>query len=195
MHDIVEKHINKNIELLNLLKTRVDVIVKIAEMIIEILRSGNKILLFGNGGSAADAQHLAAEFVGRFQLERKGLPAIALTTNTSSLTSIGNDYGFEYVFSRQVEALGKRGDLALGISTSGNAANVIEGIKEAKKIGMITVGFTGNNGGSLKKLFDEGNLIDLVFIAPGQETPHIQEMHIMAGHIICEIVENELFGK
>ncbi len=193
MRDIVEKHISKNIELLNELKTQIDVIVEIAGKFIETLRSGNKILLFGNGGSAADAQHLAAEFVGRFRLERKGLPAIALTTNTSSLTSIGNDYGFQDVFKRQIEALGKPGDLAVGISTSGNAANVIEGIEEAKRIGMVTVGFTGSHGGSLKKLFDEEKSVDLVFIAPGQETPHIQEMHIMAGHIICELVENELF--
>jgi D-sedoheptulose 7-phosphate isomerase len=195
MRDIVEKHISKNIELLNELKTQIDVIVEIAGKFIEALRSGNKILLFGNGGSAADAQHIAAEFVGRFQLERKGLPAIALTTNTSSLTSIGNDYGFQDVFKRQIEALGKPGDLAVGISTSGSADNVLKGIEEAKKIGMITVGFTGSHGGSLKKLFDEKKSVDLIFIAPGQGTAHIQEMHIMAGHIICELVENELFQK
>ncbi len=189
MHNTVEKHINKNIELLENLKSQVDVITEIAGRFIETLRRGNKILLFGNGGSAADAQHIAAEFVGRFQLERKGLPAMALTTNTSSLTSIGNDYGFQDVFRRQIEALGKPGDLAVGISTSGNADNVLQGIEEAKKIGMITVGFTGSHGGSLKKL------VDLVFIAPAEGTPHIQEMHIVVGHIICELVEDELFKK
>ena len=186
MKDTIEEHINQKIESLNLLKTQIDVIVRIADRFIETIRSGNKILLFGNGGSAADAQHIAAEFVGRFKLEREPLPAIALTTNTSSLTSIGNDYGFQDVFKRQITALGSRGDLAVGISTSGNAANVIEGIAAAKTIGIGTVGFTGGDGGSLAKL------VDLAFVAPAQETPNIQEIHILTGHIICELVENNL---
>jgi len=189
MHEIVEKHLDENIKLIENLKAQIEIIAEIAEKFVETLQRGNKILLFGNGGSAADAQHIAAEFVGRFMYERKGLPAIALTANSSSLTSIGNDYGFEDVFRRQVEALGKPGDLAVGISTSGSAANVLEGIKTAKEIGITTVGFSRKQDNNLAKL------VDLAFTPPTVQTPHIQEMHIMAGHIICEIVENELFGK
>ena len=187
MQITTEKYLDRNIEFLKLLRTQSHLIVQIAEKFIEALQSGNKILFFGNGGSAADAQHLTAELVGRFKCERKALPAIALTTNTSSLTSIGNDYDFEDVFSRQVEALGKRGDLAVGITTSGNSKNVLKAVDAAKQIGMGTVGFTGGDGGALSKA------VDLAFIAPAQGTANIQEMHITTGHIICQLVEEKLF--
>lgn len=192
--DSVEQYLDENIESLNVLKRELDVIIKIAERFIDTLRRGNKVFFFGNGGSAADAQHLAAEFVGRFQMERKGLPAIALTANTSSLTSIGNDYGFEDVFRRQIEALGNKGDLAVGISTSGDAANVINGITAAKEMQLGTIVFTGKSGGSLGKLVQKG-IVDIAFFAPADRTPHIQEMHITTGHIICQLVEEELFKK
>ncbi len=187
MQITTEKYLDRNIEFLKLLRTQAHLIVRIAEKFIETFRNGNKILFFGNGGSAADAQHLTAELVGRFKCERKALPAIALTTNTSSLTSIGNDYDFEDVFSRQIEALGKSGDLAVGITTSGNSKNVLKAIDAAKQIGMGTVGFTGGDGGVLSKT------VDLALIAPAQETANIQEMHITAGHIICQLVEEKLF--
>lgn len=186
MKKTAEEYISKNIQYLQNLKSQAGTIVNIAEIFIEAIRRGNKILFFGNGGSAADAQHLGAEFVGRFKLERKGLPAIALTTNTSSLTSIGNDYGFEQIFSRQVEALGKKGDVAVGISTSGNAENVIAGIKMAKKMELRTVAFSGGDGGNLSKL------ADIALIVPANDTANVQELHITAGHIICELSEKEL---
>jgi D-sedoheptulose 7-phosphate isomerase len=167
------------------IETSVPVLENIAEALIKALRAGNKILLFGNGGSAADSQHIAAELVGRFQRERKALPAMALTTDTSILTSIGNDYSFEKVFSRQIEALGQPGDVAIGLSTSGNSPNVIQAVKAAQKMGMITIGFTGEGGGELK------NCVDFCFHAPTQHTPHIQEVHITAAHAICDIIEHE----
>lgn len=181
-----EEYISKNIQYLQNLKSQAGTIVNIAEIFIEAIRRGNKILFFGNGGSAADAQHLGAEFVGRFKLERKGLPAMALTTNTSSLTSIGNDYGFEQVFSRQVEALGEKGDVAVGISTSGNAKNVVAGIEMAKKMELRTVAFSGGDGGDLSKL------ADIALIVPANDTANVQELHITAGHIICELAEKAL---
>lgn len=153
------------------------------------LKNGNKILFAGNGGSAADAQHLAGELVNRFGFERPGLAAIALTTDTSILTSISNDYGFEKLFARQVEAIGKKGDILFSLSTSGNSANIIEGIKEAKKKGIINIGFTGRSGGKMK------TLCDLCLNITSDETPRIQEAHILVGHIICSLIENSLFGK
>lgn len=170
-------------------KTRVEVITQIAELIIDAYRQGNKVLWFGNGGSAADAQHLACELVSRFYLDRKALASIALTTNTSELTAIANDYDFIKVFARQVEALVNPGDVVIGISTSGSSQNVIEGIKEAKRLGAKTIAFTGANGGKLK-----GN-VDILLTVPSKVTPHIQESHIMVGHIICYLVEKELFGN
>lgn len=152
-------------------------------------RRGRKVILFGNGGSAADAQHIAAELVGRFMLERRPLPAIALSTNSSVVTAIGNDYGFETVFSRQIAGLAEKGDVAVGISTTGNSLNVIEGIKTAKKIGCRTIGFSGGNGGKMK------NLTDVKFCIPSGKSPRIQEAHITIGHIICAMVEKELFGR
>ena len=157
-----------------------------AEVLIEVLKNGNKILIAGNGGSAADAQHFAAELVGRFLKEREGIPAIALTTDTSILTSIGNDYGYNRVFSRQVEALGKPGDVFFGISTSGNSENVVQAVERAKEMGIITVGLLGRDGGTLKAI------CDYEMTVPLDETPRVQEFHIMTIHMICEIIEEYL---
>lgn len=161
---------------------------KMADLVIAAYRSGGKVILFGNGGSAADAQHLAAELVGKFKLERQALPAIALTTNTSILTALANDYGYDTVFSRQVEALANEKDIVIGLSTSGNSPNVIEAIKAAKARGARTVGLTGGNGGRLAKV------ADLTITVPSANTPRIQEAHITIGHIVCELVERELAG-
>jgi len=166
----------------------VEKISEVAELIIETYNKGKKVVIFGNGGSAADAQHIACELVGRFKKERPALAAIALSTNTSNLTSIGNDYGYEMTFARQVEALAQKGDVVIGISTSGNATNVLEGIKAARKRGAKTIGFTGKDGGKLK------DVVDLCIIVPSYNTPRIQEVHITIGHIICGLVERELFN-
>lgn len=147
------------------------------------LKAGHKLLVFGNGGSAADAQHIAAELVGRYQRERRGLPAIALTTDTSILTSLGNDYGFEHIFARQIEALATAGDVALGISTSGESANVKRGMLRAKEAGCVTAAFLGRQGGSIR------TLVDHAVVIPAQDTARIQECHITLGHILCELVE------
>ncbi|MFC1988641.1 D-sedoheptulose 7-phosphate isomerase [Chloroflexota bacterium] len=155
-------------------------------LVITALNAGGKVVLFGNGGSASDAQHIAGELVGKFMVERKALPAIALTTNTSILTAIGNDSGYEVTFSRQVEALVNRGDVVIGISTSGNSPNVTEAIKTAKMKGASTIGLTGGNGGKLAEV------VDLVLKVPSHITPRIQEAHITIGHIVCELVEKEL---
>jgi len=161
---------------------------EITRVIVHAYRENKKVILFGNGGSAADAQHLAGELVGKFYLERKALAAIALTTNTSELTAIANDYNFNRVFARQVEALVNPRDIVIGITTSGNSPNVLEGIKEAKLRGAITIGFTGASGGKLKEN------VDYLLAVPSEDTPYIQESHIMIGHIICYLVEKELFG-
>lgn len=163
-------------------------IARVAELIIDSYRKGGKLILFGNGGSAADAQHIAGELVGRFKMERNPLPAIALHTDTSALTAIGNDYGFESVFTRQLEAWGKPNDVALGISTSGNSKNVVNAIKRGNELGLKTVGLSGGNGGNLAKIAQH------CVIVPSYETPRIQEAHITIGHIICDIVEKTLFG-
>lgn len=164
----------------------VNEIVQVVNLIIASLRDGGKVILFGNGGSAADAQHIAAELVGKLLLERQALPAIALNTNISILTALGNDYGYETTFSRQIEALAKEKDIVIGISTSGNSPNVNEAIKVAKSKGVSTVGLTGRDGGKLAEI------ADLAIIVPSDITPRIQEAHITIGHIICELVEKEL---
>ena len=174
---------------IKLSKLLAEEIVKISDLIVEAFMNGGKVILFGNGGSAADAQHIAAEFVGRYILERRGLPAIALTTDTSILTAVSNDYGFESVFSRQVEALANEGDVIIAISTSGLSKNVLEAVKIAKKKKATIVGFTGESGGNLVKL------ADITINVPSQSTPRIQESHITVLHIICDLVEQELFGK
>lgn len=172
-------------------KASADRIVQLVEWTIETFRSGGKLLIFGNGGSAADAQHMAAEFVNRFKLNRPPLPAIALTTDSSVLTSIGNDFGFDVIFVKQIEALGKAGDLALAISTSGNSPNVVQAVEAAKKIGMRTAALTGGTGNPGGRL---GPLVDLLLNVPTDSTPHIQETHLWVEHIVCELVEKEMFG-
>jgi len=154
-----------------------------ALLITGCLRNGGKVLFFGNGGSAADAQHLAAELVGRFVRERAGLPAIALTTDSSILTAVGNDYGFEQVFARQIQALGRPGDVAVAISTSGNSANVLEGVKQARKRNLKTIGLTGKDGGTLAQQ------ADVAITIPSTSTARIQECHIAIGHLFCELVD------
>jgi D-sedoheptulose 7-phosphate isomerase len=158
-------------------------IVKFADVSKTALARGNKILFMGNGGSAADSQHLAAELVGRFEKERRGLPAIALTTDTSILTAVGNDYGFNRVFSRQIEALAVAGDVVVGLSTSGNSPNVVEAIQAAKAVGAVTVGMTGKDGGKLSAL------CDVCVKVPSAVTARIQEGHIFIGHIICQLID------
>lgn len=170
------------------LKLDAGIIVKIANAIIESYKKGGKVLLFGNGGSAADAQHIAAELVGKYKMIRNPLPAIALTVNTSILTACANDYGYETIFAKQVQALAVKGDVVIGISTSGSSPNVLEGIKAAKEKGAITVGFTGEEGSEL------GKSVDICLAVPSKETPRIQESHITAGHIICFLVEKSIFG-
>jgi D-sedoheptulose 7-phosphate isomerase len=162
-------------------------LIVIIKLIADAFENGNKILLFGNGGSAAEAQHLAAEFVNRFLMERPPLPAIALSTDSSVLTSIGNDYSFSEVFSKQIAALGKEGDIAIGISTSGNSANVIRAIEVAKEMGIETVALTGNDGGDLAKVANYS------LIVPSNSTPCIQEVHMAVGHILCEMTEVQIF--
>jgi D-sedoheptulose 7-phosphate isomerase len=169
-------------------ESNLDNIVKAADMLEACLTAGGKVLIFGNGGSAADAQHLAAEFVNRFQIERPPLAAIALTTDTSVLTSIGNDYHFDDIFSKQIKALGKKGDIAWGISTSGNSPNVVNALKTARKIGISTLGMTGRGG-------ELAEWADLVLAVASDITARVQETHITLGHILCELLERKLYPE
>ncbi|RJP28817.1 MAG: SIS domain-containing protein [Candidatus Omnitrophota bacterium] len=169
-----------------LLHTSIGLIKDIADTVIDSLKKGGKVIIFGNGGSAADSQHIAAEFIGRFKKDRTALSAIALTTNTSVMTSLANDYGYDIIFAKQIEALGKKDDIAIGISTSGKAKNVVLGIKQAKKMGIKTVALTGCDGGELSKI------ADVSLIVPSSVTARIQESHITIGHVICELVEHTL---
>ena len=178
----VKQQLLKNQELMNLIK-------EVALKTTEIYKNGNKTLIAGNGGSAADAQHIAGEFVSRFYFDRPGIPSIALTTDTSIITAIGNDYGYEKLFARQVQANGVKGDVFIGISTSGNSANIIEALKECKEKGIITVGLTGEKGGKMAEI------CDYCIKVPSNETPRVQEAHILIGHIICAVVEEAIFGK
>ena len=168
------------------IENNIDTISRAADLLAACMSAGRKVLIFGNGGSAADAQHLAAEFVNRFQIERPPLPAIALTTDTSILTSISNDYHFADVFAKQVEALGRKDDIAWGISTSGNSANVVKAIKSARKLGMETIGMTGRGG-------ELADCTDLVFTVASDITARIQESHITLGHILCDLLERKLY--
>ena len=180
--------LKEHIELINqVLLNQTKKINEIAWLIINCYKNGNKVILFGNGGSAADAQHIAAELIGQYKLKRKSLPAIALTTDTSILTSVANDYGFDKIFERQIESIAKKGDVAIGISTSGNSENVIKGILKAKEKEAKTIAFTGNSGGKLK------NIVDVLLNVPSDNTPRIQEAHIVVGHIACNIIENQIF--
>jgi D-sedoheptulose 7-phosphate isomerase len=165
------------------------VIIGISTEIVRCFENGGKVLIFGNGGSAADSQHIAAEFTNRFKMERPPLPALALTTDTSALTAIGNDYSFDEVFNKQLKALGNENDIAWGISTSGNSTNVLSALRSAGRQGMTTIGFTGKDGGLMRGLCDH------LLISPSECTPRIQEIHIAAAHIICELVDEIMFGK
>src|SRR6266852_3680472 len=167
----------------------VSTVAKVSEILVTVLKQGNKALLFGNGGSAADAQHIAAELVGRFAFDRPALPALALSVNSSCVTAIGNDYGYDRVFSRQLEALARPGDVAFGISTSGNSPNVVVALSTAKSMGLHTVALTGRTGGNLFKI------VDHCICIPSDRTPRIQECHILIGHIISELVEREIFHE
>jgi len=166
-----------------LLRTSIGKIIEITDIVIDCLKKNGKVILFGNGGSASDSQHIAAELVGRFKKDRNALSAIALTTNTSILTSLANDYGYEVVFAKQIEALGRKNDVVIGISTSGKAKNVVLGIKQAKKMGLKAIALTGADGGELAKL------TDISLVVPSSVTARIQEAHITIGHIVCELVE------
>jgi len=192
MNNKITTQISSSIATKELLLTDVkqlDLINQAAQMIITAYQAECKTLLAGNGGSAADAQHIAGEFVSRFYFDRPGLSSIALTTDTSVLTAIGNDYGYEKLFSRQVQAVGNKGDIFIGISTSGNSPNIIAALLECKKSGIKTVGLTGNKGGEMV------GLCDICIEVPSAETPRIQEAHILIGHIICFLVEEEIFGS
>ncbi|MDY0121021.1 MAG: D-sedoheptulose 7-phosphate isomerase [Sulfurimonas sp.] len=166
-----------------------DTIADVAQKCVQLYKNGKKTLLAGNGGSAADAQHIAAELVGRYGFDRPSIPSLALTTDTSNLTAIGNDYGYDYVFSRQLEGMGQEGDLFIGISTSGNSQNIINAFLSAKKKGITTVALVGRDGGEMAKI------ADISLIVPSSSTPRIQESHILIGHILCDIIEKEMFGE
>ncbi len=162
---------------------------EVAKKCVALYKSDKKTILAGNGGSAADAQHIAAELVGRYGFDRPSIPSLALTTDTSNLTAIGNDYGYDQVFSRQLEGMGQEGDIFIGISTSGNSVNIIKAFASAKKKNIITVALTGRDGGEMAKI------ADIALVIPSNSTPRIQESHILIGHIICDIIEKEIFGN
>lgn len=185
IQDYISESVRVKREVAKLLARDID---SVGRVVVAALKSGKKLLFFGNGGSAADSQHLAAEFMGRFRIERPSLPAIALTTDTSILTAIGNDYGYEQVFERQIRGIGNRGDIAIGISTSGNSLNVIRGLGVAKDMGLITVGMTGGDGGRMRAIVEHH-----LNVSATKVTAHIQESHIMIGHLIMELVDQALF--
>jgi D-sedoheptulose 7-phosphate isomerase len=188
MNDTIRAAIQESVEVKTRLLTQANpTLARIAVAMAEAFRNGGKVILFGNGGSAADAQHVAAELVNEFLLDRRALPALALTTDTPLLTAISNDVGFEHVFARQVEALVQPGDVVVGLSTSGNSENVLQGLRVAQQYGATTVGLTGRDGGKLK------GVADICFCAPSDNTPRIQEAHMTVLHAICEGVERELF--
>ena len=190
MKDVVLRAFEESIRVKErFVKENMDGLLTAAQRLATYFAAGHKLLIFGNGGSAADAQHIAAEFVNRFIVERKPLPALALSTDTSILTSISNDYSFDEVFSKQIKALGRKDDMALGISTSGNSKNVILAVETAREMGLYTVGLTGCGGGELARC------CDLALIVDSRATPRIQETHITAGHILCELVDRILFPE
>jgi len=190
MHDYIVKVFKEGNQVKDIfLNENLDKIVQVVDAVTAALKAGQKILLFGNGGSAADAQHIAGEFVNRFLIERPPLPAIALTTDTSVITSIGNDYDFSDIFSKQIRAIGQPGDIAWGISTSGVSSNVVKAFEAAKKIGMITIGLTGRDGGEIAKI------VDYSLNVSAGNTPRVQETHIAASHVICELVDVKLFQR
>ena len=185
--NILRSNIERSIEVHGrLTSARLPALTAAANALISAYRSGHKALFFGNGGSSTDAQHLAAEFLGRYLRERSPLPAVALADNTAAVTAIANDYGYEHVFSRQLQALAVPGDVAVGISTSGNSKNVIEAIRSARKLGLYTIGMTGASGGQMR------DLVDTLIAVPSNETPRIQECHILVAHALCDAVENAM---
>jgi len=187
MEDIV-KRIEENISVKKSILNDahlIDTIERAATIVVNAIKNDNKVIFCGNGGSAADSQHLAAELIGKFYFNRRSLPAVSLTVNTSIITAIGNDFGFDKVFARQLEGIGKAGDVLIGLSTSGNSENVVEAFRLAKELGISTIAFTGESGGILR------DLADILINVPSRDTPRIQEAHIMVGHIICELVEKE----
>jgi D-sedoheptulose 7-phosphate isomerase len=184
--DDIRQILQEALQVQQALRDQVDAIKQIVMAITSALRSGHKVLLCGNGGSAADAQHVAAELLGRFTRDRAAWPALALTTNSSVITAVANDYDFERIFARQVEGLAVAGDVVVGISTSGNSPNVLRALETARGKSCVTIGFTGENGGRLK------DMVDLCFRAPSNNTPRIQEAHIVVWHIVCELVERDL---
>ena len=185
MKTVIEKEFLSHLETIQkVIETSQEDLATASAMAVDTLKAGNKILLFGNGGSAADAQHIAAELTGRYKTERRGLPGIALTTDTSALTAIGNDYGYDRVFDRQVESLANKGDLLIGISTSGNSKNVINAFNVGRELGCTILGLSGRDGGAMNEV------CDLNLIVPSNNTPRIQEMHILFGHTICQLIDD-----
>ena len=184
----VDKAIDAHIDVVKSIRPMAPAIEALGRTLAESIQEGHKVLFVGNGGSAADAQHLAAEIVGRFEKDRSGLAAIALTTDSSTLTSIANDYGFDSIFSRQVEALGQSGDILVAISTSGNSPNILKAVEAAKTKGLTTIGLLGKTGGELKEL------VDHPLVVPSDNTARIQEAHILIGHILCQLIEESLFS-
>ena len=185
MKDIIKNEFNEHIKAVSSIHSLTDAVATSAQICIDCLKNGGKILIFGNGGSAADAQHIAAEIVGRYKADRKGMFAIALTTDTSALTAIGNDFGYKHVFERQVEAIANKGDVVIGISTSGKSENVIRALRLATKLNCNTIGFSGHDGGEMNKI------CDVNLVAPSKDTPRIQEIHIIIGHTVCHLIDQE----
>ncbi len=191
MKDYIKDQIKKSFETKQAIYQNEELLNKIVEVCracVELYRGKNKTILAGNGGSAADAQHIAAELVGRYGFDRPSIPSLALTTDTSNLTAIGNDYGYDRVFSRQLEGMGQEGDIFFGISTSGNSKNIINAFEVAKQKGIKTIALVGRDGGEMAKM------ADIALVVPSDSTPRIQESHILIGHIICDIIEKEIFG-
>jgi D-sedoheptulose 7-phosphate isomerase len=190
MKDAIVKAFEESIRVKQaFLHENIEILIQVIDVIVAAFKSGNKILLFCNGGSAADAQHIAAEFTNRYLLERPPLPAIALTTDTSALTAIANDYDYDQIFAKQILALGKPGDVAVALSTSGNSPNVLKALDACRSIGIATVGLTGGSGGKMIDKVDH-----MLCVAEGKNSPRIQETHILVGHVICEIVDQKLFS-
>jgi len=191
MKNYIKEQIKKSYETKQEIYNNDDLLNKIevvARKCVALYKTDKKTILAGNGGSAADAQHIAAELVGRYGFDRPSIPSLALTTDTSNLTAIGNDYGYDQVFSRQLEGMGQKGDIFIGISTSGNSVNIIKAFNSAKKKGITTVALTGRDGGEMAKL------ADVALVVPSNSTPRIQESHILIGHILCDIIEKEIFA-
>ena len=189
MQNWIKSMIEESIETKKLCEVLIPNIEKAVGLVIDALKNNKKVLIAGNGGSASQASHIAAEFIGRYKIERKGLPAIALTTDLAAITAIGNDYGFDSIFERQIEALGNEGDVFIALSTSGNSKNLIKAVEAAKKLNVYVIGLLGKDGGKLK------NTSKVEIIVTSDNTPRIQEAHLMILHIICELAERELFGK